>query len=756
VAGAPRHGFALVLLLGVISGIAASAIPGLAGLETSVGLHWLFNLRGERTPPDDVVLLGISRESARMLDLPSNPRKWPRDRHAQMVDLLRQAGARVVVFDVMFEEARDPNRDRAMAEAMQHAGNVVLFQYLERDLLSASAGTLVIDVQRTRDPLPILAEAAAGVAPFPLPNLGARVNHLWLFKRDAGDAPTMPAVALQQFAQPHLPAWLALLRTALNDSNATAAEPGPAAADPLQALMAHVPDGTEPDAARLTAATRTLFLERPALASRLHAALGAMHAAELAPDARRCLAALIQLYSAPNSRTLDHYGSAGSIRTIAYHRLLDGPDQLQAELRDRAVFVGYIETLQQEQKDSFRTVFSRPESPQVAGVEIAATALANLLEQRAIAPLPGPLQLALILAWASLLAAVLWRGGGWAGMLAAAGMAAAWLAMAVALFAWDGLWLPLTGPLLFQLPLALLASQALRYVAARDERGRMRAAFAHFVPERVVDDLANNLSALGAGSEQVYSVCMSTDVESYTKLAERMGPEELRTLLNQYYGVMFAPIRRNGGIITNVIGDSMMALWTDRQPTQDLFEQAARAAVESQRAVAAFNAERPAQRLATRIGLHSGPIVLGNVGAADRFEYRPVGDIVNTSSRIENLGKQLGVYTLASDEVGRSQGTVPARDLGWFVLVGKQTPIRVHELLDHIQEPHYATLMEGFAAALSACHGRRWQEAADAFERVLERFPNDGPSRFYLRLCAQYLESPPPADWRGEIVLRHK
>ncbi len=384
-AGAPRHGFALVLLLGVISGIAASAIPGLAGLETSVGLHWLFNLRGERTPPDDVVLLGISRESARMLDLPSNPRKWPRDRHAQMVDLLRQAGARVVVFDVMFEEARDPNRDRAMAEAMQHAGNVVLFQYLERDLLSASAGTLVIDVQRTRDPLPILAEAAAGVAPFPLPNLGARVNHLWLFKRDAGDAPTMPAVALQQFAQPHLPAWLALLRTALNDSNATAAEPGPAAADPLQALMAHVPDGTEPDAARLTAATRTLFLERPALASRLHAALGAMHAAELAPDARRCLAALIQLYSAPNSRTLDHYGSAGSIRTIAYHRLLDGPDQLQAELRDRAVFVGYIETLQQEQKDSFRTVFSRPESPQVAGVEIAATALANLLEQR-VAP----------------------------------------------------------------------------------------------------------------------------------------------------------------------------------------------------------------------------------------------------------------------------------------------------------------------------------------------------------------------------------
>jgi adenylate cyclase len=124
-----------------------------------------------------------------------------------------------------------------------------------------------------------------------------------------------------------------------------------------------------------------------------------------------------------------------------------------------------------------------------------------------------------------LLAIVSWRAAGWAGILAATGLAAAWLAMALLLFDRLGLWLPLVGPLLFQLPVVLLVSLSLRYVAAREERRRMRSAFAHFVPEHVVDDLAGNLAAIGTGSELVYGVCMSTDVESYTTLAEHMDPE---------------------------------------------------------------------------------------------------------------------------------------------------------------------------------------------------------------------------------------
>jgi adenylate cyclase len=218
---------------------------------------------------------------------------------------------------------------------------------------------------------------------------------------------------------------------------------------------------------------------------------------------------------------------------------------------------------------------------------------------------------------------------------------------------------------------------------------------------------------------------------------------------------MFEPVRRHAGMVANVIGDSMMALWVDRAASRQLFGRAARAAVETQRAVAAFNAARPEHPLATRIGLHGGAIVLGHVGAGDRFEYRPVGDIVNTASRIENLGKQLGVYTLASDEVAGSRQAVPTRDLGLFLPVGKRSPLRVHELLDDADVDRRA-LIEGFAAALAMFHARRWRQAAACFEALLERFPQDGPSRFYLELCARYREAPPAPDWGGVVVLQHK
>jgi adenylate cyclase len=242
----------------------------------------------------------------------------------------------VVVFDVMFEDPRDPEQDGAFAEAIRRAQNVILFQYLERELLRSADGAVLADVQRMRDPLPLLAGAAAGLAPFPLPKAGARVDHVWLFKRGAGDVPTMPSVALQQYALQHWPDWAVLLRAALAD--APAGHEGPRAAGGLPSEVSkHAPDGAEPDVALLTAATRALFQRHPQLAPRLRAALGA---ADLEPATRRTLGALVHLYAEPGDRTLDHYGGAGALATLPYHQVLSAPRRAQARLRGRAVFIG--------------------------------------------------------------------------------------------------------------------------------------------------------------------------------------------------------------------------------------------------------------------------------------------------------------------------------------------------------------------------------------------------------------------------------
>ncbi|MGB5831440.1 MAG: adenylate/guanylate cyclase domain-containing protein [Thiohalocapsa sp.] len=741
----PLRSIIAVTLLTSLVGIGVAAVPPLANLETSIGLHWLFNLRGTREPPPEVVVLGIGRESARALNKPQNPRKWPRGLHAAVVDELRRAQARVVTFDLLFEEPKNAEQERALAAAMERSANVILFQYLEREVLPTPEYQLQLDVQRMRNPLPVLMQAAAGVAPFPLPSARSRVDQVWTFKRGAGGVPTMPAVAMQQFALPYWRTWLDSLRDLLP-------------AELLAGLILYAPGGAEPDTAMLTATTRALFLSQPGLARQLRERLGAVPESRISPSARRALGGLLHLYAQPDSPILDHYGGPGTIQTIPYHLLVTDPDRVSDRLRDRAIFIGYTEAVQQEQKDSFRTVFTRPDSPVIGGVELAATAFANLLEQRTIKSLPRSLRLMLIPAWALLLGLVFLRFAGWLGVLLAAVLAMTWTTAAMLLFTHQAVQIPVVGPLLFQLPTALIASMSLRFVSVRDESRRMHDAFAHFVPERVVDELTANLGAVGTGSESVYAVCMSTDVEQYTKIAERADPETLRNLLNRYYQVLFDPVRRHQGVIANVVGDSMMALWTERFANRRLFERATQAAVEIQQDVRAYNAMHPEQPFTTRIGLHCGPVVLGHVGAGDRFEYRPVGDIVNTASRIETLGKQLGVCTLASDDVVRAQRFVVSRELGMFLLVGKRSALRVHELLGRQDDIDLGSraLIEDFGHALNLFRDRQWATANALFEDLLHRFPSDGPSLFYSDLCQRYRHDPPPPDWGGIIPMRAK
>jgi adenylate cyclase len=144
-----------------------------------------------------VVVVTIDQESSARFGLPNNPRKWPRDLHGRLVDRLKQAGASVIAFDVMFQEPRDPAGDKVFASALRRAGNVVLFEYLKKEILptgSESGAELIIE-QRI-PPVTVLADAALAIAPFALPKVPVKVSQVWLFKPEAGDAPTLPMVAL--------------------------------------------------------------------------------------------------------------------------------------------------------------------------------------------------------------------------------------------------------------------------------------------------------------------------------------------------------------------------------------------------------------------------------------------------------------------------------------------------------------------------------------------------------------------------------
>jgi adenylate cyclase len=153
--------------------------------------------------------------------------------------------------------------------------------------------------------------------------------------------------------------------------------------------------------------------------------------------------------------------------------------------------------------------------------------------------------------------------------------------------------------------------------------------------------------------------------------------------------------------------------------------------------------------------MHCGEIVMGHVGALDHYEYRAVGDIVNSASRLEGLNKQLGTRILVSEDVIQGLPGLHSRALGSFVLAGKHQAIAVHELLSASVDGQIVDDFAGFNRALLAFQEQDWHAAQKMFSTYLEQHPHDGPTRFYIEQCAQFLQQP-PTDWQGAILLTQK
>ncbi len=171
---------------------------------------------------------------------------------------------------------------------------------------------------------------------------------------------------------------------------------------------------------------------------------------------------------------------------------------------------------------------------------------------------------------------------------------------------------------------------------------------------------------------------------------------------------------------------------------------------------AEFNRGRGGLQLPTRVGLESGQVLLGNIGAEQRFEYRAIGDIVNTASRLQGLNRLLKTRVLLSEATIAGVPDVGTRNVGMFLLRGKKTPIRVHEPLGFgdafaCRVRAARRVVRGSVGPVrTAALGR----GATRVQRVLASFPEDGPSAFYVALSAEYQRQPRP--WTGAVSIAVK
>ena len=319
---------------------------------------------GPVEPPRDVAVVSIDKTSLDQLGLTKDV--WPPSRHihARVIRSLSRHGVSAIVMDVFFKVRRTAAEDDDLAKAIAESGNVALFESVER--IRFAGGEIV----QTRSPIEPFRDAALATAAFPLPDWTA-VRFFWSFvDATAGKVPTLPAVALQIYALPHLDRLRSLL--------------GQVGAGNLTDLPSRVTTGE--DSRRLMNVLRRDLGSHPDAARRALTVLE--HGTEdgLTAGERSVLAALVRLYAGGDTHYLNFYGPPGHIRTIPFHRLLSDSENSRLDLKGAVVFVGEgaSEFLSNaDQRDTYRTDYS-DDGVDLSGAEIAATAFANLLTNRTL------------------------------------------------------------------------------------------------------------------------------------------------------------------------------------------------------------------------------------------------------------------------------------------------------------------------------------------------------------------------------------
>jgi adenylate cyclase len=214
--------------------------------------------------------------------------------------------------------------------------------------------------------------------------------------------------------------------------------------------------------------------------------------------------------------------------------------------------------------------------------------------------------------------------------------------------------------------------------AARAFNGMVAAlqAFALYVPRRLVTTLIARGEVTALPSEVREVSVLFTDIVAFTARTETMGAAATAAFLNHHFALVTACIEAEGGIIDKYIGDAAMALWGALESQADHAARAARAARAIAQAIRADNAGRMPPPIRMRIGIHSGPVVVGNIGTPTRMNYTVVGDTVNTAQRLENLAKELlpdaDVAILLSETTASMlPGEIPVIPLGQHQLRGR-------------------------------------------------------------------------------------
>ncbi|MEW6440340.1 MAG: adenylate/guanylate cyclase domain-containing protein [bacterium] len=709
------------LLLGAAAGLAAAAAAlalWLGGaLDRLEQTTWAWRVQAMAGPGDATGRVKLILLDQASLDWAKAELQWgwpwPREAYGAILEFCRRGGARLVAFDVLFTEPSvyQVTDDEALGATLASGNDAVGAVFLgeasgenTRWPEGLPRGVQVSGIEewaRSAD----FADLRAARAAFPVPEIAAR----FLYLANVSDGPDPDGVFRRA----------SLLRS-FDGQAVLSLALGTLVADRLkhgEAVSAALRPG------RLTVADRQVPIDRAGRA--------------------------ILRFRGP-SQTHETYSAAAVLQSEL--RLREGsgsrPGIDPAVFRDGFVLFGFS-------APGLMDLRPTPISRVYPGVEIHATALDNLLsgdfmrDADGTAVALGTLALALVAAVAmvlsrktahSLLAFAVFLPLPWAAGFGAYGA---------------GLWWPVAAPEAGVL-LALVSGVLINYATEGRQKAFYRNAFRHYLGQEVIEQILKDPSRLRLGGEKRELTIFFSDLEKFSSFSERLDPPALTALLNEYLTEMGAIIREEGGYLDKYIGDAIVAFWNAPLDQPDHAVRGLRAAVRCQRKLAelrpGFEARYGAV-LRMRIGIHTGEVVVGNMGSADRFNYTILGDAANLASRLEGANKAFGTYTLASGSTRALAGEAfVGRELGRLRVVGRRQPVTVFEPAGLPGEGAAAAESERFEEGLRLCYEGAWKKAAACFESL----PGDPPARAYAARCRGLLSAGDGGTWDGVWTLTEK
>ena len=610
------------------------------------------------TARQDIALVEIDEYSLRNLQPNAGRWPWPRAVHSMLIDYLARAPAKVIAYDVNFAEA-DTRRgfdfgdgtwsgaesDQALADSIKAAGNVLLladatfdgeandvppFPDLGYRLESAE----ILERRAIFLPFPALAGAAAGFG-----------HNLVVLDPDGPIRHSVPFVRARARTVPNL-GVAAAMRVAGISPAAVAVENGQFTIGDrrLPTSVRRVPTSDGVTAYRWS----LIDFRGPALLDDL------------------------------KTRTYPTY---------SFFDLEYSEEQLLAKttpkvdpsvFKDKIVFVG---TTASGLLDVFETPFAHGKMP---GIQIHAAVADDILSNRFIRPTSGWVRVVSVVAGALVVGTSAALLPAWWATLAAFAVMALMAWWATFLFT-NGVWFNLTQPVLASW-FALLGGVGYQYFFEDREKRRVKQLFGRYVSKDVYAVLMANPGLARLGGQRREMSVLFSDIRGFTTVTERGQPDEIVSMLNEYFSSMVDLVFKHGGTLDKFVGDMVMAIYGAPLDDPDHADHAVQTALAMIAELGRLNARWKEQGrfsgLDIGIGINTGPMIAGNIGSEAIMSYTVIGDAVNLGSRLESLNKEFGTRIIISDATRqRLKGDYEFRPLGDVVVKGKTYPVAIFEVV---------------------------------------------------------------------------